>query len=593
MSDLYIPFCSLLLNVFLIILYLFKMNQTKKENIFYFGMIIDTFFMTLFCILAIILMFAKPVAYTNIKIFNKVECIFIFNFFCNLAMYVIGVSKLQISKIKLFYWLLNTFVGIVLLFLPVTLKKTNDLTFLISGGLAINVLTVLSFILLLCIFLIALKNKSIINEKLIPINILLLFIIIIIFIRTYLPEVVCLEFLGTLVLLIMYHTIENPDIRIIKELNWTKDLVVRANNSKTAFLNNMSHEIRTPLNVIVGFSECIEKSSSLEEAKENAKDIVKASNNLLEIISSVLDFSSLETGKIKVENVEYNPVETIKNVVSIIKTKINEKNLEFKLYIAPDVPMFLYGDANNLKKILINLLMNSLAWTDTGYIEIKVHCIKRENVCRLILGIEDTGSGIRNSELNSFLKSDINNGENIESSGLTVVKKLLDLMDGNIIAQSMIGKGTKFTIAINQRIVEKVIASEETTIELDSNNYNFTDKKVLIVDDNKLNLKIATKLVSKYTSCIKCVESGYECLDLINNGEHFDLILMDDMMPEMSGVETFRKLKEIPEFRTPTVMLTANAISGMREKYLVIGFDEYISKPIDKKELDRVLRLFL
>ena len=195
-----------------------------------------------------------------------------------------------------------------------------------------------------------------------------------------------------------------------------------------------------------------------------------------------------------------------------------------------------------------------------------------------------------------FQRLDLEKNKTIEGTGLglAITKRLVDLMNGRIMVQSVYGKGSKFTVALDQKIIHKDPEQIKTENENNSSDIrDLTGKKVLIVDDNKLNLKVASRLIEKYNCEIKTLESGFECIDLIKSGEQFDIILMDDMMPNMSGVETFHKLKELDNFDTPVIALTANAISGMREKYIEEGFNDYLSKPIDKMELNKILNTYI
>ena len=254
-----------------------------------------------------------------------------------------------------------------------------------------------------------------------------------------------------------------------------------------------------------------------------------------------------------------------------------------------------------IKQITLNLLTNAIKYTKTGYIEFRVSCIQKENVCRLIISVEDSGIGIQKEKIDKlftkFERFDIEKNITIEGTGLglAITKKLVELMNGKIVVQSIYGQGSKFTVALDQQIVlTPTVSTSEVLPKEDPIDLSLlVNKKVLIVDDNKINLKVASRLLKDYNIKTEEVDSGFECINRILQKEEYDLILLDDMMPKMSGVETLKKLKEISDFHTPTIALTANAISGMKEKYLKEGFDDYLSKPIDRKELNRVIRKFL
>ena len=394
------------------------------------------------------------------------------------------------------------------------------------------------------------------------------------------------------VLIIIFLNIENPDVAMLKKLDIARNQADKANKAKTDFLSSMSHEIRTPLNAIVGFSDCVMEADSLEEAKENAKDIVDASGTLLEIVNGILDISKIEAGKLDLSYSSYNAFNTFDDLAKLVGPKMREKGLDFSHYIAPDLPEYLYGDELNVKKIVTNLLSNACKYTDKGYVRYEVNCVNIDDYSRLIISVEDSGHGIKKQSIEklftNFQRLDDYKNSTIEGTGLglAITKQLTELMGGKIIVHSVYGTGSKFTVVLNQKISnEKTVDNNEDDKEID-----LKDIKILIVDDNELNIKVASKLLEKYNAnCIKTCESGIECLDIINNGDVFDIILLDDMMPKMSGVETLSELRKIDGFNTPVVALTANAISGMREKYLTDGFDGYLAKPIEKNELIKVL----
>lgn len=358
----------------------------------------------------------------------------------------------------------------------------------------------------------------------------------------------------------------------------------------------MSHEIRTPLNAINGFSQLILEENDINTIKDEAKDIMAASQNLLEIVNGILDISKIEADKLEIVNVEYEPSKIFEEVAILAKSRIGEKPVKFKEYIAEDLPDYLYGDYTRVKQIVLNLLTNAVKYTKDGFVDYSVSCVKQDDICRLIIKVKDTGIGIKSENIdklfNKFERFDKEQNITIEGTGLglAITKKLVDLMGGKIIAQSIYGTGSIFAVVIDQRIVNKVKTKEENEKQTRT---QFDYARVLVVDDNRINLRVASKLLDLYHIQTDLVESGFDAIEKIKSGTIYNLILMDDMMPKMSGTETFKKLKQIEGFNVPVVALTANAITGMREKYLSEGFNDYISKPIDKKELERVLNTYL
>lgn len=377
-----------------------------------------------------------------------------------------------------------------------------------------------------------------------------------------------------------------------------------ANMAKSSFLANMSHEIRTPINAILGMNEMILREEKDPAIRGYAGNIQASGNSLLSIVSDVLDISKIESGKLEIIPVDYEVNSLISDCCNLAAGRAKAKELELLVECADNVPMKLCGDETHIRQIIVNLLTNAVKYTEKGTVKLIVSGRFTDGGFVLKVDVSDTGIGIAEENLpqlfTQFQRFDLQRNRNIEGTGLglSIVKRLCDLMSGTITARSVLGSGSTFTVELPQKVVDStpcggVNLNYSAGAEHEyHHSFEAPEAKILAVDDLPVNLLVIANLLKETRIKIDTAGSGRECLDKCSQ-QKYDLILMDHMMPEMDGVQTFEKLhgdKSSPNFETPVIMLTANALAGMREQYMDVGFADYVSKPVRGAKLEEAIR---
>lgn len=377
-----------------------------------------------------------------------------------------------------------------------------------------------------------------------------------------------------------------------------------ANMAKSSFLANMSHEIRTPINAILGMNEMILREEKDPAIRGYAGNIQASGNSLLSIVSDVLDISKIESGKLEIIPVDYEVNSLISDCCNMAAGRAKAKELELLVECADNVPMKLCGDETHIRQIIMNLLTNAVKYTEKGTVKLIVSGRFTDGGFVLKVDVSDTGIGIAEENLpqlfTQFQRFDLQRNRNIEGTGLglSIVKRLCDLMSGTITARSVLGSGSTFTVELPQKVVDStpcggVNLNYSAGAEHEyHHSFEAPEAKILAVDDLPVNLLVIANLLKETRIKIDTAGSGRECMDKCSQ-QKYDLILMDHMMPEMDGVLTFEKLhgdKSSPNFETPVIMLTANALAGMREQYMDVGFADYVSKPVRGAKLEEAIR---
>ena len=405
-----------------------------------------------------------------------------------------------------------------------------------------------------------------------------------------------ISFLPVLVMLmifIIYYVVENPDIELLEDVTRLKSEIDKSSNTKMDFLFNLSYDLVIPISNIVSLSKSLSDMDTLdkEQALNDLNNIKYAGNTLLDSINNILDKGIGENNK--EINKEYSVVELVKRLESVVQSRIGAKQVSFELSVDNNVYSNLIGDINKIQKVLLNVLNNAVKYTEVGKVKMDITASNNKNIQTLNFVILDTGCGIKEDDFNSVFTDSTEESSGV---GLAISKQFVESMNGTISFKSVYGAGTTFFISIPQTICTTNLYVDDSNVEdessideiIDCSNY-----KLAIVDDDSLDIKVTLKLLKKYNFNIEVITSTVDFINKIKCEEKYDLVFLDHKMPVFDGVRTLNSLKQLESYELPKfVCFTANAINGAREYYRSEGFDEYLAKPIDVKELDRIIKKF-
>ena len=547
-------------------------NKLKSGNVF---LCLSLFVLIGYILEVVILLLtdhirANPVI---IDIYINLYYIFILSWYLILNAYVYTITNIKNNKL----FLVIELVLFIFLSLLITVSK-NSLLILSISILMINTISIIRTII---------KKKYLKLTK----STSIIYILVILFTLTILQiRYINLEISTTIMLLItylIYLYIESPSIKEYNLINELRLLALKKDMNKTSFLNNISHELRTPLTSIINSIEymSMHKENLSEEIKETIDDLNDASSSLIDLAGNVIDINKIENKELELKEKNYDIRKEVERLINLNKKISNKKDIVFKYSISENTPNNLYGDKTKIKEIINNLLTNAFKYTEKGTIILTINSNIENNICKLQIEVKDTGIGIKSEDLNKIfskkeIDNDINSSVDRDGIGLLVSKDLIYLMNGTINVRSYYGSGSVFIIEIPQKI------SDEISNNTKENNIIYNNKTILLVDDDELNNKVLARLLTKYNINLVASKNGKECIDKINNNEKYDLIFMDIMMEDINGIDTLKELKKNNNFNTPVIAFTADALSTSKDKYLKEGFNDYISKPFKKEELE-------
>ena len=533
-------------------------------------------------------------------IVSKGYIVYLLTWITLFSVYIFAISiddsknrKKKINRIIKGFSILYVIFLIVIIIKPLYYHNAGGAVY--SYGPSANVMYVVSSVYIaIWIVRLIINYKKIRDKKYLPIFAFMLLGVVVIIIQKSHPELLLMTSMETFIVFLMYHTIENPDMKILEEVHRAKEISDNANEEKTMFLYNMTNEIRN-ITKDIDYSaddildETSNKKVDVEVINDAAREIKGSTAKFTTMTNEILDINSIDSASIKIYNDKYNVKLIIKELVTVYSKKCNVKNIAFRPSIASDIPEYLYGDSVSLKQVLDIILDNSVKYTSSGYIEFNVNTIIKNNIARLIITVEDSGTGMKADDIiKVFNKKNDHNEDSLNlNNNLYNAKALITLMGGTIIPSSIYGTGTTMKIVLDQKVAK--VFDEK----LDKYEEVYDKKKILLVDDNISTEKIVSKLLKDTNIELDYVSLGKEALDKIRGKEKYDLILLDEVMDPLDGVTVMKKFKDIRNFKTNVILLTRNNEYEYNEEYLKYGFSGYLLKPISKDKLFEIIDKYL
>lgn len=520
------------------------------------------------------------------SIISRLYLIFILVWLTTFTLYILTITKYKGDKLteyKNSKIRKNIIIGsisstLLLIFLPIDFVLEKNSAYL--GGMGIVFLLAITFLLIILDFILFIKYfKNMTFREKVPMLLLLLLIGGLLLVNNIAPEIQIISSSFALITVIMYFTIENPDKKLLEEIHMSKKIVDAANEDKSMLIYNMMNEVKSIASDINKSSEVILNSNNLEENRFFAREIISSNNKLYSMANNIYNIDVIDDINVKTVKNKYNIKLLLKEVISKNKELFEDKDISFRFNIDSNLPNTLYGDSINLKNVLNTIIGNSYKYTDKGYVELSVNAIFKKDIVRLIIKIEDSGIGIKAEDLEKCL-----NKNTKDQNSLYGARKTINIMGGNLLISSEYNKGTIVTIILDQKIY---------TNNKDNYDNYVNNKKILIIDDNNSSIKLISKILDKHNILYDSSNLGKEALDRIRKGDKYDLILLDEDMPYMNGINVMNKFSKIKGFDTKVILLTKNSNIIYDDIYKDSGFCDYIIKPIDKDDLMNKINKYL
>lgn len=573
-SSILVSIVSLFYITLLLIIFFIKRSIKLKENIIYNILIVDSFFMMAFEIISYYILKAN-ISYESLlyNIISKLilisYLIWVILFFLYMITITLNEKSKLLSKISKITIMIYTIVFGIVIALPLKYININELH--IPAGVptySVYGLAIVSDIVL--IIIVFLNFKKIKNKRYIPLAVLFILGVIVLLYQMSHPDCFLISHLLTFTTFLMYFTIENPDMKLLTEMHEAKEISDNANEEKTLFLYNMTQEIRATTKNIDAEADIIIDSDNIDTDKESARNIKGETSKFRMMTNDILDVSAIDSSKVKIYNTSYSIKMLLRTIISSYNEICKNKNIEFRTNIDHNIPESLYGDNINLKKVLKELLDYSVKSTSKGYIELNINTIIKNDIARLIITIEDSSMGLKSSVLERIT---------IDNKEFSSVYKLITLMNGTMVITSNYGTGNKIKIILDQKI--------EPSISIEEKKYQsiLDNKKILIIDNTESTIKVIEKLLKESNIDIDYSLNGKDAYNKIKTRNRYDLILLDEELSMMTGVELLNYLKKIRNFNIPVILLSKDNKYEYNEEYLNMGFTDILIKPIKKTPL--------